>query len=107
MLVTQKVKELSTAKNEFERNVIENTYKELSQEKMNNISYVQRLLENDEKKSLEQKAYQLKTSVEYFDEIINSEVPNRMILQTIINRIYIDRDKTIRFDLKADTQKLI
>ena len=107
MLVTQKVKELSTAKNEFERNVIENTYKELSQEKMNNISYVQRLLENDEKKSLEQKAYQLKTSVEYFDEIINSEVPNRMILQTIINRIYIDRDKTIRFDLKVDTQKLI
>ena len=103
MLVTQKIKELATTQNEFERNVIENTYKELTQEKMNAISHLQNLLANDEKKILEQKADKLKTAVEYFDEIINSEVPNRMILQTIINRIYIDRDKTIRFDLKADT----
>ena len=107
MLVTQKIKELAVTQNEFERNVIENTYQELTQEKMNAIARVQNLLANAEKKILEQKADQLKTAVEYFDEIINAEVPNRMILQSIIDRIYIDRDKTIRFCLKPDTQKLV
>ena len=49
----------------------------------------------------------LKTSVEYFDEIINASKPNRIILQMIIDKIYIHRDKTIRFSLKADIEKLL
>lgn len=59
------------------------------------------------KKNLERKSDKLKTSVEYFDEVINSEVPNRIILQMIIDKIYIYRDKTIRFNLKTDIEKLI
>ena len=74
---------------------------------MKNISYLQKLIENDDKKNLESKSNKLKTSVEYFDEIINSEVPNRMILQRIIDKIYIYIDKTIRFNLKTDIEKLI
>ena len=89
------------------REIIENTYKELEKEKMQNISYLQALLEKDEKENLEEKANKLKTSIEYFDDIINSEVPNKMILQMIIDKIYIYRDKTIRFDLKTDIEKLI
>ena len=65
------------------------------------------MLEKDEKENLEEKANKLKTSIEYFDDIINSEVPNKMILQMIIDKIYIYRDKTIRFDLKTDIEKLI
>lgn len=89
------------------REIIENTYKELEKEKMQNISYLQALLEKDEKENLEEKANKLKPSIEYFDDIINSEVPNKMILQMIIDKIYIYRDKTIRFDLKTDIEKLI
>ena len=89
------------------RETIENTYKELEKEKMQNISYLQALLEKDEKENLEEKANKLKTSTEHFDDIINSEVPNKMILQMIIDKIYIYRDKTIRFDLKTDIEKLI
>ena len=59
------------------------------------------------KKNLERKSDKLKTSVEYIDEVINSEVPNRIILQMIIDKIYIYRDKTIRFNLKTDIEKLI
>ncbi len=33
--------------------------------------------------------------------------PNRMILQMIINKIFIDKDKIIRFDLKTDIEKLV
>ena len=107
ILISQKIKELASANNEMAREIIENTYKELEKEKMQNISYLQALLEKDEKENLEEKANKLKTSIEYFDDIINSEVPNKMILQMIIGKIYIYRDKTIRFDLKTDIEKLI
>ena len=107
ILISQKIKELASANNEMAREIIENTYKELEKEKMQNISYLQALLEKDEKENLEEKANKLKNSIEYFDDIINSEVPNKMILQMIIDKIYIYRDKTIRFDLKTDIEKLI
>ena len=74
---------------------------------MQSISYIQTLLEKDEKKNLEEKVNKLKTSIEYFDYIINSDVPNKMILQMIIDKIYIGRDKTIKFRLKVDINKMI
>lgn len=74
---------------------------------MQSIVYLQGLIQSDEKKSLEQNIVKLKTSVEYFDEIINSEEPNRIILQMVIDKIYIHRDKTIRFKLKTDIKKMI
>ena len=49
----------------------------------------------------------IKTAVEYFNEIIDLEKPNKMILQMIIDKIYISKDKTIRFKLKPDIKKLI
>ncbi len=107
MLVNQKVKELASANNEMAREFIENTYKELEKEKMQSISYIQTLLEKDEKKNLKEKINKLKTSIEYFDDIINSKVPNKMILQMIIDKIYIGRDKTIKFRLKVDINKMI
>ena len=107
ILVNQKVKELASSNNEMTRKIIENTYKELEKEKMQGISYIQTLLEKDEKKNLEEKVNKLKTSIEYFDDIINSEVPNKMILQMIIDKIYIDRDRTIKFGLQVDINKMI
>ena len=59
------------------------------------------------KKNLEEKLTKLKTSLEYFDEIINAKEPSRIILQMIIDKIYIHRDKTIRFKLKTDIEKMI
>lgn len=107
MLINQKVKELAFCNNSMQREIIENTYKELEKEKMQSIAYLQGLIQSDEKKSLEDKIQKLKTSVEYFDEIINASKSNRIILQMIIDKIYIHRDKTIRFSLKADIEKLL
>lgn len=107
MLVSQKIKELASTTNSIQREIIENTYKELEEEKRQHISYLQTAIETDEKKNLEQKANKLKTTVEYFDEMINAKVPNRMILQMLIDKIYIDRNKIIRFDLKTDIEKIV
>lgn len=97
LLVSQKIKEIATANNEMARKIIEDTYKELEEEKMQSISYLQTLLAKDEKKNLEEKINKIKTSIDYFDDIINSEVPNKMILQMLIDKICIYRDKTIIF----------
>ena len=107
MLVNQKIKELASSNNEIQRQIIEGTYKELEQEKMKAISYLQELMQKDEKENLEEKQEKLKTAIEYFDEIINSNEPNRMMLQMIIDKIYINRAKNITFKLKVDTQKMI
>ena len=107
MLVNQKVKELAATNNQMSREIIENTYKELEKEKMQSISFLQALLEKDEDKNLKEKVNKLKVSIEYFDDVINSEVPNRMILQMIIDKIYINRDKMIKFELKTDIKKMI
>ena len=45
------------------------------------ITYLQEAIQNDEKKNLEEKLTKLKTSLEYFDEIINAKEPSRFILQ--------------------------
>ena len=73
---------------------------------MKKIAYLQEIIQNDEKENLEDNIKKLKTSLEYFDEIINAKEPNKIILQMIIDKIYIHRDKTIRFKLKTDIKKL-
>lgn len=107
MLINQKIKELASSNNSMQREIIENTYKELEEEKMTSISYLKSLIENDEKKNLEEKIHKLKTSIEYFDDIINAKEPSRIILQTLIDNIYVSRDKTIRFNLKTNIEKMI
>ena len=106
MLINQKIKEMAFCNNPMQREIIENTYKELESEKMQSITYLQEAIQNDKKKNLEQKKQQLKTSLEYFDEIINAKEPSRIMLQMIIDKICICRDKTIIFKLKTDINKL-
>ena len=66
--------------------------------------YLSREYEN---KKLKEKVNKLKISIDYFDDVINSEVPNRMILKMLIDKIYINRDKMIKFELKTDIKKMI
>ena len=87
--------------------MIENTYKELEKAKTDNIEQLQNMLKEEEKKVEKEKIKKLKTAIEYFDEIIFSDEPNRYILECLIDRIWIYHDKTVRFDLKPDIVKLI
>ena len=54
-----------------------------------------------------EKIKKLKTSMEYFEDIISSEIPSRYVLENIIDTIWIYSDKTVKFDLKVDIEKLI
>lgn len=107
VLLNQKIKDLTSITNEYQKQMIENTYKELETDKTNQIEKLQQILEKEEQEISKEKIKKLKTAIEYFEEIIESEIPNRYILENIIDQIWIYSDKTVKFVLKVDIEKLI
>ena len=107
VLLNQKIKDLISSTNEYQKQTIENTYKELETDKTNKIEKLQKILEKEEQEISKKKIKKLKTAIEYFDEIIASEMPSRYVLENIIDKICIYSDKTVKFDLKVDIEKLI
>ena len=107
VLLNQKIKDLAGNNNEYQKQMIEDSYKELELEKTSKIEKLQELLQKAEQDISKEKIKKLKTAMEYFDEIISAEVPSRYVLENIIDTIWIYSDKTVKFDLKVDTQKLI
>lgn len=107
ILLNQKIKDLTASISENQKRMIENTYKELERDKINQIETRQEILEKEEQEISKEKIRELKTAIECFDEIIASEIPNKFVLEKIIDRIWIYSDKTIKFDLKVNIEKLI
>ena len=85
----------------------ENTYREIEIEKTNQIEKLQQILKKEEQEISKEKIKKLKTAIEYFDDIIESEMPSRYVLENIIDTIWIYSDKTLKIDLKVDIEKLV
>ena len=107
VLLNQKIRDLTTNTSEYQKQMIQNTYKELEQDKTNKIEKLELILEKEEQEISKEKIKKLKTAIEYFEDIIESEMPNRYVLENIIDTIWIYSDKTVKFDLKVDIEKLI
>ena len=108
VLLNQKIKDLANNNtNEYQKQMIEDSYKELEIEKTNRIEKLQDILNKEEQEISKEKIIKLKTAMEYFDEVISVEVPSRYILENIIDTIWIYSNKTVKFDLKVDIEKLI
>ena len=107
VLLNQKIKDIAGNNNEYQKQMIEGSYKELELEKTSKIEKLQEILQKAEQDISKEKIIKLKTAMEYFDEIISAEVPSRYALENIIDTIWIYSDKTVKFDLKVDTKKLI
>ena len=84
--------------------MIENTYKELEKDKTNRIEQLQKLLEQQQEDLDTEK---IKTAIEYFDDILKSNEPNRYILECLIDKIWIYHDKSVKFELKPEISRLI
>lgn len=107
VLLNQKIKDLTSNTNEYQKQMIEASYKELESEKTSKIEKLQEILQKAEQDISKEKIIKLKTAMEYFDEIISAEVPSRYVLENIIDTIWIYSDKTVKFDLKVNIEKLI
>ena len=106
-MINQKIKDLTNTKNEYQREMIENTYKELEKDKTNRIEQLQKILDQQQEDLDKEKIKELKTAIEYFDDILESNEPNRYILECLIDKIWIYHDKSVKFELKPDIKKLI
>ena len=84
--------------------MVENAYKEVEKDKTNRIEQLQKLLEQQQEDLDTEK---LKTAIEYFDDILKSNEPNRYILECLIDKIWIYHDKSVKFELKPEISRLI
>ena len=106
ILVSQRIKEIASSTEE-KRNFIENTYKSLEEEKYKEIEKAKRKLEELQNENLGIKQEKLKQTIDYFNQIIEKDVPDKAILNMLIDKIYIYHDKSVKFELKIDIEKLI
>lgn len=106
VLVSQRIKEIANA-SENKREFIENTYKGLEEEKYKEIEKIKRKLEELRNADAQMKQEKLKKTIDYFNQIIENDEPNKTILNMIIDKIYIYHDKSVKFELKIDIKKII
>ena len=106
-MISQKIKDLTNTTNGYQREMIENTYKELEKDKTNRIEQLQKLLEKQQEDLDKEKIKDLKTAIEYFDDILKSNEPSRYILECLIDKIWIYHDKSVKFELKPEISRLI
>ncbi len=105
VLISQRIKEISESSKD-KKEFIENTYKSLEEEKYKEIEKVKKKLQELRNEDLEIKQEKLKKTIDYFNQIIEAEVPEKAILNMLIDKIYIYHDRSVKIDLRVDINKL-
>ena len=106
VLISQRIKEIASSL-EDKREFIENTYRSLEEEKYKEIEKTKKKLQELKNEDLEIKQEKMKQTIDYFNQIIEAEVPDKTILNMLIDKIYIYYDKSVKFELKIDIDNLI
>ena len=106
VLISQRIKEIASSSKD-KKEFIENTYRSLEEEKYKEIEKTKKKLQELQNEDLEIKQEKLKQTIDYFNQIIEAEVPDKAILNMLIDKIYIYHDKSVKFELKIDISRLI
>jgi Site-specific recombinases, DNA invertase Pin homologs len=106
LLLNQKIKDLLKETSDDYRDIIESNYTELENEKRRKIYELSNRIEELQKVNNKDIEKNIKTAIEIFDSIIESEKPDRKMIETILERINIYHDKSIEFKLLIDISKL-
>ena len=106
VILSEKIKELSSC-NPDKKSFIESTYKSMEDEKYKEIENTKKQIENLGQENLKMKEEKLKKSIDYFNQVIDSRVPDKAILNMLIDKIYIYHDKSVKFVLKIDIEKML
>ena len=105
VLVSQRVKEIASSSKE-KQEFIEETYKGLEEEKYKEIEKTKSKIAKLQKEGVEKKHENIKQTIDYFNQIINNEEPDKAILNMLIDSIHIYQDKSVKIKLKVDIEKL-
>lgn len=106
LLLNQKIKDLVKEANTDLRGIIESSYTELENEKRRKLLELSNRIEelqNVNNKDIEKN---IKSTIEIFNSIIESNKPDRKMIETILERINIYHNKSIEFKLLVDISEL-
>ena len=78
-MISQKIKDLTNTTNEYQREMIENTYKELEKDKTNRIEQLQKLLEQQQEDLDTEKIKKLNVKVKEVEVTVNPIDANNVI----------------------------
>ncbi len=106
LLLTQKIKDIMKESNNSYREVIENSYCEMELEKKKRIIELTQKINELQKKICVDNEVNIKSNIEIFDAIINSEVPKRKHLEMILDKIIVYSDRNLEFKLKINIDRL-
>ncbi len=106
VLISQRIKEISNS-SEDKREFIENTYHGLEEEIYKEIEKVKKKLQELHNEDLGIKQEKLKQTIDYFNQIIENDEPDKAILSMLIDKIYIYHDKSVKFELKLDIKRML
>lgn len=104
---TQKIKEISKSETKQEEELIENTYSELIKSKYKEIQETIEIIDKYKDLSENEKIKKIKTAIEYFDDIIKTEVPSKQVIAQVLDKIVLTKNKNIEFKLKMNIDELI
>lgn len=106
VLINQKIKDLMKEDNLQYKEIIENSYIELENDKKKRINELVNKI--DELKKLDSNNIEknIKTTIDIFNTIIDSEVPDRKLLEMILDKIKIDENRNLEFKLLVNIDKL-
>ena len=79
----------------------------LENECIEKIKKLEFIINKNKKEDNKIKTKKIKKAIDYFDEIIKSDKPDKAVMNEVLDKILIYHDKTIEFKLKVDINKLI
>lgn len=106
MLLNQKIKDILKESNVEYKQIIEDSYVELENEKKKKINELTQKIGELQKVSNDNIENDIKSNVELISKVIDSETPSRKLLELILDKIIIHDDKSLEFRLLADIDKL-
>ena len=106
LILAQKIKELVKASNDEYRDIIQNAYIELEAERKKRVLELSQKVSELKSLNNEDIKKNIKSNIEVFDIIINSEIPKREHLEMILDKIIIYSDRSVEFKLKVNIDKL-
>lgn len=104
---TQKIKDMTKVKTAEEEEIVEETYSQMIEDKLKEITDITETLRHLENQSQKDKVKKVKQALEYFDEIIKAEAPTKEVLAQVLDKIIIYQNKNLEFRLKVNLDKLI
>lgn len=112
LLLNQKIKDVIKQDSAEDKELIEKTYEELENDKKNSIYEIDEKIKNaiELEKKLNDSNYvekKVTTAVDVLDKIILDNTVDKYTLNLLVEKIYVYRDKSVRFELKINIDEFL